>query len=117
MGMLFGGWAREEEEEVRDDFGGDWNAYKQAKDRRIEEALRSTLPVKYSDSEPKVCKGDVIAVYLPPTHYVDQFYIQEIRDGKIYGQYVDGRHDGETELWDKELYLKICGINESTYGK
>ncbi len=61
MGMLFGGWAREEEEIVRDEYNGDWNAYKEAQEFQRQEAEKNFKAPKTGVYKGiKLTEGDII---------------------------------------------------------
>lgn len=114
MGMLFGGWAKEEQEIVDRDFGGNWNLYREYKDKLKANEEINRLPIVYSDTFPKVCKGDVICVYDEQKRKAtDTFFITEIKDGKPFGKYVDNTiNNGECCFYPYEVYFVLCSATQ-----
>jgi hypothetical protein len=111
MGMLFGGWAREEEEEVRDYWKGDWNAYRADKEARIAYAQANPVVEEYSSSKPEVTRNDIIGQWNNDRkEFLHEFHIRRILVGKIFGTYIDGRNDGQEIEWPHGDYGKVCSV-------
>ena len=119
MGMMFGGWAREEEENAQwyiDKYGKELGPLIRRSDER--EAERNALlwdirnPLRWSKTEPKVCKKDVIAFWNEKTKTAEkESYIQDVlEDGSIKCRYLDGRNDGKSFIWEGP-YSKICSVS------
>ncbi len=107
MGMLFSGWAREEEDIVSSDFNGDWNKYNQSHIQQrleLEEEVEETLN--------GIRRGDIICTWNKLENKAEnEFYIFKIKNGKIIGHYVK-MGNGEQIEYPFENYLKICSILE-----
>lgn len=107
MGMLFGGWAREDAEEELfyiKKYGLEAGelAYKLAQEKQAEQRKYNQehpTPTIWSTTEPRVTKSDIIIMDGDPSK---QFYITRIEGDDIYGTMVtidpmkdDVKHGGE----------------------
>jgi len=64
-------------------------------------------PIVYSDTEPKVTKGDIICKWEDGKAY-DQAYVSKIRYGKPIVIYLDNQMDGCEVEWLGGEYRKLC---------
>lgn len=109
MGILFGGWWQKEEDECNEYYGGDWVAYNKTKEERKEKFKYHLPEIKTDNSVESVLPGDIIGIWNKETGQLDhQFFIDRIKEGKIYGRYISFNGDGETKAYDKLDWVKVC---------
>ncbi len=127
MGILFGGWAREEEEERQwyiKKYGKKagqlaYDQYK--KEYEIQAEINRNTPhvYKWSKTEPKVTIKDVIASWVKDKegimfHLENEAVIVDITDeGELMVRYISNViNDGQVVKWDKGEYRKVCSVAE-----
>ena len=103
MGMLFGGWAREVEEEY-----GSWEKFYEACAKQKQYLIDNPPPKMNDDSIENLEEGDRIGIFNKETHQVDhQFIVREIKQGRIYGRFLDGRHNGSWQEYEYRGWSKM----------
>lgn len=117
MGMLFGGWAKEDAEEKLwyiEKYGlmAGTLAYDQAQreyQERVKYNQEHPTPVIWSKTEPKVTVGDVICKGIDDKgRCIDEAYVREVTDeGHLIVDYLDGRNVGMLSKWEGD-YKKLC---------
>ncbi|MGS8305997.1 hypothetical protein ACVMMT_23790 [Salmonella enterica] len=101
MGMLFGGWAKDDDE--------DWN--KKVEQYKIEERIRISKTI----NEPQefingIGIFDIICTWNKELNKAEnQMYVTKIKDGKIFGILLS-KGDGKTIEYPFKNYMKICSI-------
>lgn len=112
MGMLFGGWAKDAQEE-RDywvkQLGEEGYKQKLAKDEDDRKyALMHPKPTKWSSSEPKVTIGDIIGFWNAPANKLEnESYIRDILNGNILVTSIDNKEDRQSFIWEGP-YIRVC---------
>ena len=115
MGILFGGWAREEEESRQwyiDKYGLETGLQKWEEDNRRprKDELSKLPPPVYTTQKPRVGVSDVIA---NPDNLSEQAYIQRIEDDWPYVIFMNKAYDGAAVKWPyKEWKLFSYAIGE-----
>ena len=110
MAMLFGGWTKEEEELVNEQFEGDWNKYKEFK---IQERIRISEQIKEVEEFVNgVGRFDIICTWNNEQNKAEnEFFVTRIKDGKIYGKFIKGNQ--EEVQFPFEKCLKLCSAIEN----
>lgn len=109
MGMLFGGWFKEDEETVNSEFGGDWNKFKEWQESQ--RSFKWNTPIKTDYTIDSILPTDIIGYFNPITKQVeDEFLIEEIKDKQIIGRYIDCRdiNNAAKSIYNRTDWSKIC---------
>lgn len=120
MGMMFGGWANDpyeqDERELEQRLGPE--AYGQLiRQREIDaKKYREEHPTKWSKTEPKVTNNDVIGNWVKDDtgsgySLHNEALVVDITDtGDIVVRYLDGGLDGQSVVWNKGVYRRVCSV-------
>ena len=92
MSMMFGGWYKEDEDIVNSEFGGDWAAF--YKWREVYRIFVAKQEPKDDNSVQNISSFDIIGTWDNEENIIkNEFHVEEIKDGQIFGRFLDGRYD------------------------
>lgn len=112
--MLFGGWAKEDEELCDQLFQGDWNMFWKWRDEQRAKIVYTPIP-KETINGTLLYAGDIICESIDSNgNAINSFYIRSFNDTRQpVGVYITDSGDHEETIFKSTTFHKICSTTSN----